>query len=247
MPHLAPGSPQQMPPLQPSPVQQGYVAPVVVLDPSHGGVDTGARGANGTTEKDIVLQFARAARTELLRQGYRTVLTRDDDSNPSYDDRSATANSYREPIFLSLHVSSTGTAGTARVYYYQFWKALPPAGVSPSSSSGDQPEVPLILSSGPPTTLTPWEEAQRPFTSASQRLGDQLQSQLAATFAGSPAVSTAAAIRGLRSLAAPAVAIEISSVAVTNSKSLTDMAAPLASSIVKAIQAFRPLNSAGAK
>lgn len=246
-PQVPPSSPPQISPPQPNPGQQPYTGPVVVLDPAHGGIDNGARGQNGAIEKDIVLQFARAVRAELIRQGYRAVLTRDDDSNPSYDDRSATANSYREPIFVSLHLSSTGTAGTARAYYYQFWSPLPPPAPLPSSSSTDQTVAPIVLSAPASTTLTRWEEAQRPFAATSQRFADELQNQLAAAFPGSPATSTAAAIRGLRSVNAPAVAIEISSVSVTDAKSLTGMAAPLSTSVAKAIQAFRPLNSAGVK
>ena len=74
-----------------------------------------------------------------------------------------------------------------------------------------------------------------------------MQIQLAQPFAGSPAVAKGVAMRGLRSVAAPAVAIEISSVAAADTGSLTALAGPLATSIVKGIQGFRPANSAGAK
>jgi N-acetylmuramoyl-L-alanine amidase len=80
------GAPQSAPSQQPStaqalPAQSGYTGPVIVLDPAHGGTDPGARGQNGPIEKDVVLQFARVTRVELVRQGYRVVLTRDDDSS----------------------------------------------------------------------------------------------------------------------------------------------------------------------
>ena len=88
------------------------------IDPAHGGTDSGARGGTGVLEKDVVLAFAKTLRAEIERQGYRAVLTRSDDSNPSYDDRAAMANGYRDVIFISLHIASTGAAGTARAYYY---------------------------------------------------------------------------------------------------------------------------------
>ncbi len=113
--------PQQVPAAQATPLPLAYVGPVIVLDPAHGGMDTGARGQSGPVEKDVVLQFARSARVELVRQGYRVVLTRDDDSNPSYDDRAAIVNSYHDAILITFHVSSTGTTGSARAYFYQFW------------------------------------------------------------------------------------------------------------------------------
>ena len=217
-----------------------------MIDPAHGGTDTGARGQNGVIEKDIVLQFARVARGELARQGYRVVLTRDDDANPSYDDRAALANSYRDAIFVSLHISSTGTPGTAHAYYYQFWKSIPSASQS-GSYGDDRSQAPVPLSVPPPTALLPWNEAQRAYGGASQRLADQLQGQLASLFSGSPQASAGVELRGLRSVAAPAVDIEVSSVSVTDAKSLTVLAGPLAASIAKGIQTFRAANSAGAK
>lgn len=248
-PPPAPGAaPQSVP--QAAPAQPAYTGPVIVLDPAHGGTDSGARGENGIVEKDIVLQFARVARAALVRQGYKVVLTRDDDSNPSYDDRAAAANAYRDAIFVSLHVSSTGTAGTARAYYYQFWKPLPPVPASQDASNdASSAPAPVALASpaSPPTSLVPWNEAQRPFSDASQHLADQLQTQMASAFSGSPSSSAGVEMRGLRSVAAPAVAIEISSVAVATPKSLTVFAGPLADALTKGIQAFHPLDAAGAK
>jgi N-acetylmuramoyl-L-alanine amidase len=244
------GSPQappaQLPPNPlPTPAQPSYSGPVIVIDPAHGGTDPGARGQNGPIEKEIVQQFARAVRVELVRQGYRVALTRDDDSNPSYDDRAAFANSYHDAIVVSLHVSSTGAAGTARVYYYQFWNPFPAQSKAPAQDSGpsDAPTLsyPVV---GP--SLIPWNEAQRLYANASHRLADQLQIQLAQAFAGSPALSKGAAIRGLRSVAAPAVAIEVSCVTDSNAASLSAMAAPLAGSVAKGIQKFRTGPPAGA-
>ena len=233
----------------PAAAPPAYAGPVVVVDPAHGGTDSGARGQNGIVEKDIVLQFARVARAELVRQGYKVVLTRDDDSNPSYDDRAALANSYRDAIFLSIHVSSTGTPGAVRAYHYQFWKPLPPATAQQASSpDAALTHAPIALAAPAVTTmLTPWNQAQRPYADASQQLAEQLQIRMAATFAGSPAASAGVEIRGLRSIAAPAVAIEISSVAVSQARALTVYAGPLADAIAKGMQAFRPLAAAGSR
>ena len=248
--------PQQGPPAQTQapvssvPVPQAiFSGPVIVLDPAHGGTDPGARGPNGATEKDMVLQFARALRIELVRQGYRTVLTRDDDSNPSYDDRAANANSYHDAIFISLHISSTGAAGTARAYFYQFWAPFSELSNTAASASNGSTASAAATAPHPPTPpgLVPWNEAQRSYADASHRLADQLQMQLAQVFSGSPAASAGVAIRELRSVAAPAVAVEISSVSAGNAQSLSSMAEPLASSIVKGLESFRPPNSAEAK
>jgi len=220
----------------PAPTQEAGQAPiqqlatrsglVVVLDPGHGGTDTGARGAGGAVEKDVVLNFARIARAELERQGFRVVMTRNDDSNPSYDERAAIANAHRDAVFVSLHVSSTGTSGNARVYSYRFSTGVPATSAS--------------------NALVPWNEAQQPYTDASHRLADILQLELAQRFAGSPAVSTAAPVRELRSIAAPAVAIEISSVSVADPNSLAAFAPPLVTAIARGLTIYRPAIPIGA-
>jgi N-acetylmuramoyl-L-alanine amidase len=231
---------QQETPLPPAtPQAPAYNGSVVVLDPGHGGTDSGARGESGAVEKDVVLEFARSVRGELERQGYRVVMTRNDDSNPSYDDRAAIANAYRDALFVSFHISSSGAVGTARAYYYQFWTPIPIA-VAPTTNSAT-PIPP------PAPGMTVWEEAQRPHAEASHRFADSLQAELAQRFPYSPSKSIGAAIRGLRSIDAPAVAIEISSVSVSDPNSLTAMAAPLATSIARSAMAFHPASSMGAK
>src|SRR6202042_1495021 len=114
------GVPQQAAPAQAAPQPPAHSGPVIVLDPAHGGTDSGARGQSGVIEKDMVLLLARTAKFALEREGVRVVMTRHDESNPSYDERAGTANAYRDAIFISFHVSSTGTLNTARVYSYQF-------------------------------------------------------------------------------------------------------------------------------
>jgi N-acetylmuramoyl-L-alanine amidase len=237
-------APQPAAPSTPAPQLQQSPAPavapsgpVIVLDPAHGGTDLGARGANGIAEKDIVLQFARTTRAELAHQGIRAVMTRDDDSNPSYDARAAIANAYRDAIFISIHVSSTGNAGTARAYYYQFSNSRALAQATPTSTDLAPPAV----------GFTPWADAQRQYTDMSHYFADTLQHELGLRFSGSPAISTGVAIRGLESVAAPTVAVEISSMAVSDPGSLLPFSGSLATSISHAILAFRPPGSAETK
>lgn len=231
----APSNQPALPPQSPAPPQPPS-GPVVVLDPAHGGTDNGARGPSGIFEKDIVLNMARTVRAELQTHGYRVVLTRDDDSNPSYDDRAAVANAFRDAIFITLHVASTGTPGTARAYYDQFWTPIP----VPSSADADvkKPDIPV-------NTLSPWNQAQRNSLDASHHLADLLQLQLVQVFSGSPVTSSAAPIRELRSVVGPAVAIELSSVAVSNPESLGAAANPLALAMLRTLSAFHPVPVAG--
>jgi N-acetylmuramoyl-L-alanine amidase len=218
-----------------------HLGPTIVIDPAHGGTDNGARGQSGEVEKDVVLIFSRMLRSEFERQGYRVVMTRNDDSNPSYEDRAAVANGYRDAIFISVHVSSTGKMGTARAYSYQFAAPLAPA--NPTAGTGALTPSSAQTVSARASGLVPWDQAQQPFVEASHRLADVLQIQLAQKFSASPAVSTRIAVRELRSVAAPAVAVEASSVSVSDPNTLLVMGAPLASAIVRSVQALRPLGS----
>ena len=228
---------QQTPTAPPASISEPAAAPsgpIIVLDPAHGGTDTGARGANGAAEKDIVLQFSRTVRAELAHQNIRVVTTRDDDSNPSYDARAAIANGYRDAIFISIHVSSTGNAGTARAYYYRFSNTSGSASVAFNSSNELAPA---------PISFLPWAEAQKPFVDPSHRLADIIQHELGLRFSGSAAVSSGVAIRGLQSVTAPAVAIEISSISVPDPNSLLLLAGSLATAVSHAVLAFRPPGS----
>jgi N-acetylmuramoyl-L-alanine amidase len=189
----------------------------VVLDPAHGGTDLGARGTEGIRESEVVLQFTAQVRKALEAQGFQVVQTREGNENPSFDDRSARANAQRGAVFISLHVASTGLAGTARVYTMT---DLPPA----NDGSG----------------LINWDRAQAPFTSLSHKLGDLVQAELARRFKGSPTEAQVAPVRQLRTTAAPAIAVEISSVSVADRATLDRMIPGVADAIARAVTAFKP-------
>jgi N-acetylmuramoyl-L-alanine amidase len=81
--------------------------PVVVIDPGHGGIDTGAKGAGGEEEKNVVLDFAHALNTKLTKAGnYRVVMTRKDDSFIALSDRVKIARENGAQLFLSIHADS---------------------------------------------------------------------------------------------------------------------------------------------
>jgi len=190
---------------------------IVVLDPAHGGIDLGARGTEGIRESEVVLVFAAAVRKALEAQGFQVVMTREGNDNPSFDDRSARANAQRGAVFVTLHIASTGIAGTARVYV-----------------------VPDIPPSNDGTGLIPWDRAQGPFVGLSHQLGDLVQQELEKRFKGSPTMAQVAPVRQLRTTAAPAIAVEISSVTVPERADLDRMVPGVAEAIAGGIVAFKP-------
>jgi N-acetylmuramoyl-L-alanine amidase len=179
-------------------------------------------------------------RSEFERQGFRVVMTRNDDSNPSYEDRAAVANAYRDAIFISLHVSSTGQLGATRTYSYQFSSS-----VAAQSAATDAAGAAVAVSAAPEPSnrLLVWEEAQRPYLESSHRLADALQAALAQKFAGSPGTSARFAVRELRSVAAPAIAVEVSTISGSDPNSLLAMGVSLAATIERSVQAMHPQGS----
>src|SRR5215831_17374625 len=78
----------------------------VVLDPGHGGHDTGAIGRQGTREKDVALAIALRLRDRLSRAGLEVILTRRDDTFVALEQRARIANDARGDLFISIHCNS---------------------------------------------------------------------------------------------------------------------------------------------
>jgi len=103
----------------PPPLPSG-LALTVVIDPGHGGGETGAVGPGGLQEKDVTLAIARRLAAAIPRVlSSRVVLTRDSDSAISLDDRTSLANHEKADLFLSLHANSSRTTGAhgSETYY----------------------------------------------------------------------------------------------------------------------------------
>jgi N-acetylmuramoyl-L-alanine amidase len=78
----------------------------VVIDPGHGGRDTGAVGRHGLREKDVALAIARTLARRLRALGFTVILTRKDDSYVSLDERTRIANQARADLFVSVHCNA---------------------------------------------------------------------------------------------------------------------------------------------
>ena len=86
--------------------QLGLKVRRVIIDPGHGGHDTGTIGADGTKEKDVALAIARKLRTVLTEQGLEVVLTRETDRFVRLEERTRLANVGRGDLFISVHCNS---------------------------------------------------------------------------------------------------------------------------------------------
>lgn len=78
----------------------------VVIDPGHGGKDTGAIGKKGTREKDLTLAISRKLKRHLEEMGLEVLLTRDSDVFLELEERTAFANKRGADLFISVHVNA---------------------------------------------------------------------------------------------------------------------------------------------
>ena len=85
----------------------------IVLDPGHGGKESGASGPTGYLEKDVNLIISQLLRDELVKRGAKVVMTRDDDRDVSLGERQVIINTEEPAIALSVHHNSLPDNGDA--------------------------------------------------------------------------------------------------------------------------------------
>ena len=91
--------------------------PTIVLDPGHGGHDSGAQ-RNGAIEKDVVLAFSLILRDRLIATGrYNVLMTRDTDSFVDLDERRDFADRHRAALFMAIHADYAGSGASGATIY----------------------------------------------------------------------------------------------------------------------------------
>lgn len=144
--------------------------PLVVLDPGHGGPDSGAVGPGGLTEAEVVWTMASGLKMVLERERVaRVVLTRSRDENPSLPGRTAVANSKEADLFVSLHLAAAFNPEAKGAAAYM----ASAQGRSGSVGLDGAPEEPFRpthrRSPLPQAAPVSWEAVQSPHRDASQR------------------------------------------------------------------------------
>ncbi|MDX1503022.1 MAG: N-acetylmuramoyl-L-alanine amidase [Thermoanaerobaculia bacterium] len=184
----------------------------IVIDPGHGGEDTGATGPDGSLEKNLTLILARTLKRQLqTRLPVKVVLTRDSDVEMPLDTRAALANQHKADLFISLHLNSSVAAGAkgAETYFLSLEASDERAARSaetenrPASSSraeGDPLwDLELIL----------WDLAQNHHLAESQRIAALIQEELNLTLELRNRGVKQAPFRVLMGAAMPAVLVEL--------------------------------------
>jgi N-acetylmuramoyl-L-alanine amidase len=181
--HAAPSSPPGPPPIL-------INRTVIVIDPAHGGVDSGSQISDTTVEKNVTLALAFRLRSLLTARGFSVVMTRDADapavpnaagSAMTLDDRAGIANHAHAAACLVLHATPSGNG----VHLYR----------SELEASEGQPFV------------VPWLTAQAAWIPQSRLLAKQMATAFSRS--GLTLVASSASVRPIDSLTCPALVVEL--------------------------------------
>ena len=181
----------------------------VVIDPGHGGEETGTQGTRGTLEKEITLAVARRLRTLIeSRLGLKVFLTREDDRTMSLDDRAAYANNHRADVFISIHANSAvrPTVKGAEVYYLTVERADEEAR---KRADENVTTLPALGGGSRAIDLILWETAQARYLEQSAALAGYVEQSLRARIDMSPRAVQQAPFRVLVGANMPAALVEI--------------------------------------
>lgn len=92
-----------------------HLPKVVVLDPGHGGKDTGAIGPHKVYEKNVALDIAKRVRKILESRGIKVRMTRTGDTYPTLSQRSAYAKKVGAGLFISIHADAAADSSVSGV------------------------------------------------------------------------------------------------------------------------------------
>jgi N-acetylmuramoyl-L-alanine amidase len=184
----------------------------MVIDPGHGGMETGAKGKFGNLEKDITLAISLKLKAIIERNmGFEVVLTRDKDVDVSVENRSAIANNRKAGLFISIHANGAvqrKAAGsetfflslnatdeeTRRLAYLENNSSALQSHIDPSTDD----DLMMIL----------WDMAQTAYIKQSSQLAELVQGELDALLGTRNRGIKQAPFKILTGVACPAILVE---------------------------------------
>jgi N-acetylmuramoyl-L-alanine amidase len=234
------------PPVPTTPLTRTRAIQTIVIDPGHGGSDTGAVGSKGVEEKTITLLLAQVLRSRLEeRLPVRVVLTRTDDAELPLDTRTALANQQKADLFISLHINSVhgSSARGAETYFSSLQasdenaaRSAATENLSNGANDGEGEDALYDLQ------LILWDLAQSHYLAESQRLAALVQEEFNEALGLRDRGVKQAPFRVLLGAAMPAVLVECGFISNPEEEErLLDPAyrADLVNSLVRAVTRYR--------
>lgn len=179
--------------------KEGGEGITIVLDPGHGGHDSGAMGPGGLKEKDIVLFLAQAVKKRLSGH-YNVLLTRTDDYWIDVEERAAMANRNNANLFISIHTGGSfrhKTRGLATFY----WSGKKDKGVSHILGTAEEWDT--------EAGSVEWERMQERYRLKSRTLAGRVHKELIGCFNINDRGCRAAPIYVIAGADMPAILVEV--------------------------------------
>lgn len=181
----------------------------IVIDAGHGGSEEGAKGPDGTLEKNVTLSVARRLKAALeARLGLRVILTREGDATVGLDERAALANNNKADLFVSLHANASmrPAASGAEVFYLSLDEY---GDAGQRVAHGESESLPVFGGGTREIDLVLWEMAQARYIQQSAALAAAVEASLRQHVPMSARAVQQAPFRVLVGANMPAVLVEM--------------------------------------
>jgi N-acetylmuramoyl-L-alanine amidase len=223
-----------------------------VIDPGHGGEETGAIGPGNVAEKEITLDIASRLSALLAKEsGVRSVLTRTSDTLVALDERAAIANHEKAAVFLSIHANSSKATGAhgSETYYLSLAASdkLADAVASQENASDGGGAAAPPPGAAPDLDFILWDMAQSAHLKESAALAESIQNELNALLHTENRGIKQAPFRVLVGASMPAVLVEAGFL--SNGEEARKLATPefrqsVAEAIARAVLSYLKLHPA---
>ena len=187
----------------------------IVIDPGHGGPETGAIGPSGAQEKELTLILARDLEARLESSlPVRVVLTRNEDASIAHDTRAAIANQNKADLFISIHLNSSLGSGAHGAETYFLSTEATNVRETQAAAQHEGPEGADEAATGDDVAsadleLILWDLAQAQYLDESQRFAGLVQRELNEALQLKDRGVKQAPFRVLKGAAMPAVLVEL--------------------------------------
>jgi N-acetylmuramoyl-L-alanine amidase len=210
----------------------------IVIDPGHGGLESGAKGKFGTLEKDVTLAIGLKLKAVIEKNlAYHVELTRDKDMDVALDDRAAIANNHKADLFISLHANSSyrrNAQGSETFFLSLNATDEESRRLAYLENNSTQFEKPIDERDKDQITMILWDMAQSAYLKQSQRLAEIIQEELNSLLGTANRGVKQARFKVLEGVACPAVLVEVAFI--SNPEEERDLMKPeFQDSVVQAI------------
>lgn len=202
-----------VPPSKAAQLASGRVK-TIVIDPGHGGLESGAKGKFGTLEKDVTLAIGLKLKRIIERNlALRVEMTRDKDIDVSLENRAAIANNHKANLFISVHTNSSyrRNAQGSETFFLSLNATDEEARrLAYLENTSADLEKPLVEESQDEIKMILWDMAQSAYLKQSQTLAEIIQDELNTLLGTANRGIKQAPFKVLTGVACPAVLVEVS-------------------------------------